>query len=170
MTAFRMIVAGLAIAASSQPGKAVQPGAHADHPAHQAAAPTIDPDIDAFVCGYFTAVEKGDPAGILAQIDQDFVVKWPVGEPISNRQQLNQALEAVRARVQQKIRWKVLETQVHGDWAWARVDETSVHQPRAGGAERTLDGSHLMILRKQDGRWLLHRDYGALNAVPAGAS
>lgn len=167
MTTFRMIMACLAVAAGAQGANAAQAETHA----HTHAVPAaIDPDVDAFVCGYFTAVEKGDPAGILAQIDRDFVIKWPVGQPISDRPQLEQALQALSGRVQQKIRWKVLETQVHGDWAWARVDETSVHQPRAGGAERTLDGSHLMILRKQDGRWLLHRDYGALNAMPAPAS
>ena len=168
MTALRIKLTFLAIVAAAQPAQAAQSDVHANHLAHEAAAPAIDPDIDAFVCGYFTAVEKGDPAGILAQIDQNFVVKWPVGQPIIDRQQLHNALATLSGTVQQKIRWKVLETHVHGDWAWARVNETSVHQPRAGGAERTLDGSHLMILRKQDGRWLLHRDYGALNAMPAG--
>ena len=162
----RVKTVGLIALAAACPAFA-QADPHAGHAQHRPAAPTVDPDIDAFVCAYFGTVEKGDPAEILAMIDQDFVMKWPVGTPIADRAQLQQALEALRRRVQQTIRWQTLETGGHGDWAWARVAETSVHRPRAGGASRTFEGSHLMILRKQDGRWLLHRDYGSLNDMPA---
>lgn len=165
---WRVAMGCAAAALAAQPAVSAQSEAHAHHTQHSlATAPAIDPDVEAFVRGYFTAVEKGDPAGILAQIDEDFVIKWPLGQPITDRAKLQQALEALRGRVRQKIRWQVLETRVQGDWAWARVSETAVHQPRAGGAPRTLEGSHLMILRKHEGRWLLHRDYGALNAMPA---
>ncbi len=163
----RRTTAGLIALAAACPAFA-QADPHAGHTQHApAATPAVDPDIDAFVCTYFGTVEKGDPAEILATIDQDFVMKRPTGAPITDRAQLQQALEALRGRVQQTIRWQTLETHVHGDWAWARVAETSVHKPRAGGTPRTFDGSHLMILRKDGGRWLLHRDYGALNAGPA---
>ena len=166
----KLTMAFVAAAMAAQPGAAAQADPHAGHAQHSpAATAAVDPDIDAFVCGYFGAVEKGDPAAILAMIDQDFVMKWPVGQPITDRGQLRQALEALRGRVQQTIRWQTLETGVNGDWAWARVSETSVHKPRAGGASRTFEGSHLMILRKSGDGWLLHRDYGSLNAMPAGA-
>ena len=167
MQALEMILMGLAAAALGQAAPATAVDPHAGHAGNAAAAHTIDPDIDAFVCNYFGLVEKGDPAAILAEIDTDFVIKWPVGAPITDREQLRQALTALQARVRQQVRWKTLETRVHGDWAWARVEETAVHEPRAGGPKRTLEGSHLMILRRVDGRWLLHRDYGALNAMPA---
>ena len=163
----RPMSVGMAAVMAAYPAFA-QTDPHAGHAQHSAAAtPVVDPDIDAFVCAYFGTVEKGDPAEILAMIDQDFVMKWPVGAPISDRAQLQRALEGLRGRVQQTIRWQTLETRVQGDWAWARVAETSVHHPRAGGAARTLEGSHLMILRKHNGGWLLHRDYGSLNAMPA---
>ena len=136
-------------------------------PAAQAQAPVPDASIRGFVADYFRAVEAGDPSGILALVDEEFVIKWPIGQPISDREVLRQALATMRQRVRQEIRWQVLEAHVHGDWAWARVAETATHHPRtAGGPTRTLDGSHLMILRKRGGRWLLHRDYGALNAMP----
>ena len=167
----KLTMAFVAAAMAAQPAAAAQADPHAGHAQHgPAATPAVDPDIDAFVCGYFGAVDKGVSAEILAMVDQDFVIKWPVGQPITDRAQLQQALEALRGRVQQTIRWQTLETGVNGGWAWARVSETSVHQPRAGGEARTFEGSHLMILRKQEGRWLLHRDYGSLNAMPAGAS
>jgi uncharacterized protein (TIGR02246 family) len=134
-------------------------------PAAQPQAP--DASIRSFVSDYFRAVEAGDPSGILALIDADFVIKWPVGQPISDREALRKALASLQQRVRQEVRWQVLEAHVHGNWAWARVAETAVHHPRAGGGKmRELDGSHLMILRKHRGRWLLHRDYGALNAMP----
>ena len=158
-----LVLAGMAMSAPAF----AQADPHAGHAQHAATSPAVDPDVDAFVCAYFGTVEKGDPAEILAMIDQDFVMKFPLGEPITDRAKLAQALDALRGRVQQTIRWKTVETGVHGTWAWARVTETSTHRPRAGGASRTFDGSHLMILRKDGDRWLLHRDHGSLNAMPA---
>jgi uncharacterized protein (TIGR02246 family) len=126
----------------------------------------IDPEVRQFFAVYFRAVEAGDPSGILALIDQDFVIKWPVGAPVTDRERLRAALGKLQQAVRQKIEWEVLETRVHGEWAWARVAEKSIHVPKAGGEPRTLEGSHLAILRKAGGNWLLYRDYGSLNELP----
>jgi ketosteroid isomerase-like protein len=127
----------------------------------------IPADINRFFGDYFKAVEAGDPAGILALIDSDFVIKWPVGQPVSDREQLRGALASLQQRVRQEVQWEVLEASSHGGWAWARVHEKATHFPKAGGSPRTLEGSHLAILRKVRGRWLLHRDHGSLNQWPA---
>lgn len=122
--------------------------------------------IEQFFLDYFEALEAGDPAGILALIDSEFLIKWPIGEPISDREALRTALASVEQAFRQEIEWQVMEAHVHGDWAWARVIEKAAHISKTGRETRVLEGSHLAILRKVDGGWLLHRDYGALNALP----
>jgi ketosteroid isomerase-like protein len=152
----------LSQAAAEAPATAVPtdlPGSH-----EQEAA---DPEIKKFFADYFSAVERGHPDAILSLIDGDFVIKWPVGEPITDRERLRAALARLQRAVRQQIQWEVLETRVAGPWAWARVAEKATHSPRAGGSARVLDGSHLVILRKVGGRWMLHRDYGSLNQLPA---
>jgi ketosteroid isomerase-like protein len=125
-----------------------------------------DAQVRRFFHDYFEAVEAGGPDGILALVDTDFVIKWPVGEPIMDRECLRAALASLQARVRQEVQWQVVEAHVHDKWAWARVNETAKHFARVGSESRTFKGSHLVILRKDDGRWLLHRDYGSLNELP----
>ena len=102
----------------------------------------------------------------MAHIDSDFVIKWPLGQPVQDREHLRTALASLQQRVRQKVQWDVVEANVLGDWAWVRSSEKATHFPKAGGDPRTLSGSRLSILRKVDGRWLLHRDYSSLNELP----
>lgn len=141
----------------------------ADAPAETPAPakqPTPADDATRFFREWFAAVEAGDPDGILALVDADFVIKWPIGHPISDRGRLRAALAKLQETVRQSVQWEVVEVRVTGEWAWARVNETATHVPKDGGHPRILEGSHLVILRKVGGRWLLHRDYGALNQMP----
>jgi ketosteroid isomerase-like protein len=132
------------------------------------AAPAEKPpgDITRFFKDYFAAVEAGDPDGVLALVDADFVIKWPIGPPITDRERLRAVLAKLQESVRQSVQWEVVEARVEGEWAWARVNETATHVPKDGGNPRILEGSHLAILRKVGGRWLLHRDYGSLNQMP----
>ncbi len=126
----------------------------------------LSSEITRFFRDWFAAVEKGDPDGILELVDVDFVIKWPLGQPISDRERLREALAKVQQNSRQTVEWAVLEERVEPDWAWARVTEKATHVPKNGGEPRVNDGSHLVILRKVDGRWLLHRDYSAFNQMP----
>ena len=123
-------------------------------------------EVTRFFHDYFTAVEAGDPDGILALVDADFVIKWPIGDPITNRERLRAALAKLQESVRQTVEWEVVEARIEGEWAWARVNETATHVPKDGSNPRILEGSHLAILRKVGGRWLLHRDYGSSNQMP----
>ena len=129
--------------------------------------PAIPQSIKQFFQEYFRAVEVGDPAGILALIDTDFVIKWPLGQPISDREKLRAALTSLQQRIRQEIQWEILEARDLGEWAWVRSTESPTQFPKAGGAPRTLSGSRLTILRKVRGRWLMHRDYSSLNELPS---
>ena len=151
---------GLALAAFSI-------GNNAPAQTPEAAKERAVPDgVKRFFHDYFAAVEAGDPDGILALVDTDFVIKGPIGHPISDRGKLRAALAKLQENVRQTVEWEVAEARIEGDWAWARVDETATHVPKDGGNPRILEGSHLTILRKVGGRWLLHRDYGSLNKMP----
>jgi hypothetical protein len=129
----------------------------------------VPASIMRFFTDYFRAVEAGEPDGILALIDSDFVIKWPLGREITDRDKLHAVLASLQRRVRQEIRWEILEAREDGDWAWVRSVERPTHYPRAGGDPVTLEGSRLTILRKVGGRWLLHRDYGSLNELPEGS-
>jgi uncharacterized protein (TIGR02246 family) len=123
-------------------------------------------EVTRFFHDYFAAVEAGDPDKILALVDADFVIKWPIGDPITNRERLRAALAKLQESVRQTVEWEVVEARIEGEWAWARVNEIATHVPKDGSNPRILEGSHLAILRKVGGRWLLHRDYGSLNQMP----
>src|SRR5688572_19857150 len=115
--------------------------------APEAAKERAVPDaVTRFFHDYFTAIEAGDPDGILALVDTDFVIKWPIGHPISDREQLRAALAKLQENVRQSVEWKVVEARIEGEWAWARVNETATHVPKDGGKPRILEGSHLAIL------------------------
>ena len=123
-------------------------------------------EVTRFFHDWFAAVETGDPDRILVLVDADFVIKWPIGHPISDRERLRAALAKLQESVRQSVQWEVVQARIEGEWAWARVNETATHVPKDGGNPRILEGSHLAILRKVRGRWLLHRDYGSLNQMP----
>jgi ketosteroid isomerase-like protein len=140
-----------------------------DTPAQTPASSTrqAPPDVvTRFFHNWFAAVEAGDPDRILALVDTDFVIKWPIGPPIADRERLRAALAKLQESVRQSVQWEVVEARMEGEWVWARVNETATHVPKDGGNPRILEGSHLAILRKVGGRWLLHRDYGSLNRMP----
>jgi uncharacterized protein (TIGR02246 family) len=123
-------------------------------------------ELTHFFKDYFAAVEAGDPDGILALVDADFVIKWPGGPPFTEREPLRAALAKMEQSFQQKVEWEVVEGRIAGEWAWVRVNEKATHIPKNGGEARVLEGSHLTILRKVGGRWLMHREHGSLNQMP----
>ena len=126
-------------------------------------------EVTRFFGDYFAAVEAGDVDALLALFDSDFVVQWPSSPPLSDRARLRGALVQLFQRVSQDVEWEVLEGRSTGGWAWARVREKATHTPRAGGERRVFEGVHLAVLRKVEGRWLLHRDTGALDRPPSPA-
>jgi uncharacterized protein (TIGR02246 family) len=158
-----MTVAALALAALSGCAATAR---EAYAPAAEDSAPPAPAEISRFFADYFRAVEAGAPEGILALIDSDFVIRWG-GRPIQDRRDLQALLERLQRSVRQEIEWDVLEGRVAGDWAWARVREKSTHHSKIGGELRVFEGTHLVILRRTDGRWRMHRNHGMLDQPPA---
>jgi ketosteroid isomerase-like protein len=133
----------------------------------QPQAANAEQSIIRFYQQWFGALEAGEPEALLALLDTDFVLKTPLGPPISDRNQLRGLLTGMTGRVRQEIDWKIEDYRLAGDWAWVRVSESAKHVPKAGGEPTVYTGSHLSILRRVSGRWLLHRDQASLNEMPS---
>src|SRR5687767_11251033 len=73
----------------------------------QASVPPGPPgEITSVFRDWFAAVEAGDPDGILALVDADFVIKWPMGAPLSDREQLRAALAKMQQAFGQTVQWE----------------------------------------------------------------
>lgn len=116
---------------------------------------------------WFEALESGNAEATLRLLDQDFVLKLPIGPAITDRAVLREALKRMHRSTRQEIEWKIEDSGVHQDWAWARITETATHIPKAGGESRIYRGSHLSILRRSTTGWRLYRDQASLDEVPA---
>ena len=155
------LILAIASAGGAQGADRRIPAAGAVKPADGAEAIVTD-----FYRAWFGAVEQGDPDATIALLAPGFVVKPPLGPPVSDAGAFRSALAALHARVRQSVAWRVEDAEVHGDWAGARISEQARHEPRGGGKARVLTGTHLVILKRIDGRWLLYRDQMSLDALP----
>jgi ketosteroid isomerase-like protein len=119
---------------------------------------------------WFAAVESGNSDATIKLLAPGFVLKPPLGPPVSDAVAFRNALTAMHARVRQEVEWRIEDAAVHGGWAWVRITEKARHIPRAGGEPAVLTGSHLAILKRAGGEWLLHRDQMSLDALPQTAA
>jgi ketosteroid isomerase-like protein len=116
---------------------------------------------------WFEALESGNAEATLRLLDDDFALKPPVGPPITDRVVLRKALERMHQSTRQEIDWRIEDSGIHEDWAWARISEIAAHIPKAGGDSRIYRGSHLSILRRSKSGWRLYRDQASLDQIPA---
>lgn len=107
---------------------------------------------------WFAALESGNAEATLRLLDKDFVLKPPVGPPITDRVTLRDMLEKMHGSSRQEIEWSLEDSGIHQDWAWARITEIATHLSKAGGESRIYRGSHLSILRRSTSGWRLYRD------------
>ena len=113
---------------------------------------------------WFGAMESAHVHGLLALLDDDFVLKGPARPALSDREELRRGLEALHAAATERIDYSVDEAQVAGEWAWARVSERTAITPKNGGATLTVSGVHLAILRRDArGAWRVARDVSSLD-------
>jgi len=74
------------------------------------------------------------------------------------------AIEKLKRKGAQKWNYesqsiKVEETQVAGDWGFARGTYTATLTPKVGGETRKVNGKYLTIFKRQtDGSWKIYRD------------
>lgn len=113
---------------------------------------------------WFGSMERGDVDGLLALLDDHFMLKSPSRPALADREALRRGLEALHAAATERIAYSVDEVQVVDGWAWARVSERTTIAPRDGSAPLSVSGMHLAILhRGADGAWRVARDVSSLD-------
>lgn len=127
---------------------------------------TAEETIQAFYADWFGAMQRGDVAASLELVTDDVLLKSPAAPAVEGKQALTEALTAFHARFAETVRYDIAEIEVAGEWAYALVHEDIVLRPKAGGAETSVSGMHLGVLRRVDGAWRLARDVSSLNQVP----
>lgn len=108
---------------------------------------------------WFEAMESGDVDRLLELVHEDVVYKAPGLPAVIGRSKLREALERFHSEYSEEIEFEILEVEVTGSWAYARVLERALIKQRGGDTHAALRGMHMAILRKQrGGTWLVTRE------------
>lgn len=120
--------------------------------------------IEELYRAWFDAMEAEEAEPLLELVTDDVVLKGPGSPPVEGKESLREVLQGFHERYSESVEFEVLEAEAHGDWAFARVAESTRLRPKKGGEELEISGQHLSILRRrEDGSWRVARDVGSLN-------
>ncbi len=112
---------------------------------------------------WYRAMEGGDVDRLTSLVTDDAVVKPPDAAPIVGRDVLGQALGSFLETHSETVNYDILEVEVCGELAFARILESAHITSKSEGSSSTVNGMHLTILRRQpDGEWLIARDISSL--------
>jgi uncharacterized protein (TIGR02246 family) len=117
---------------------------------------------------YSAANIAGDTESYMALCDEN-IIKMGPNRPASYGKP---ALEKGKRQGHKKWKYesqdiKIEETQVFGDWGFARGTFTSTLTAKSGGKTEKVDGKYLTIFKKQaDGSWKIARDCYNSNVPP----
>ena len=117
---------------------------------------------------YSAANVAGDTDSYMALCDEDIVKMGPNKPAVFGKA----ALEDRKRKGHQKWNYenqdiKIEETQVFGEWGFARGIYTATLTAKAGGKTIEVDGKYLTIFKKQaDGSWKVARDCYNSNVPP----
>lgn len=111
---------------------------------------------------WFGAMEEGDVDRILSLVTDEVILKGGGGPAVRGRDALAVALRDFLDEFTEEVEYSVDEVEVAGEWAWARIDESTRIVPKDGRPPVTVTGMHLAVLRRDDGGgWRVARDVGA---------
>ena len=112
---------------------------------------------------WYRAMEDGNVADLLSLVTPDVILHAPGSPPISDIAALGRALTAFLERHSEAVDYEVMEVEVSGQLAFARVSESARIQSKSSSQSISINGMHLAVLRRQpDGGWLLARDFSTL--------
>lgn len=106
----------------------------------------------------------GDADAIAAQYTEDALLLPQDSPPIEGRAAIAENYRSALAEFAMRLRTRVEEVEVAGDWAWlrGRFEHTSTH--KADGTVTEYRGKYLAIARRDpDGVWRFHRDAFSLD-------
>jgi uncharacterized protein (TIGR02246 family) len=125
---------------------------------------TLDSDrtaIQELIKQWLAASKAGDVDAVLNLMTDDVVFMVPGREPFGKREFA--ANSRSMSGVQIDGTGEIVELEVLGDWAWLR-NRLRVTITMPGSEPVVRSGYTLTILRKQNGKWELHRDANLLSA------
>ncbi len=101
-----------------------------------------------------SASENGDVESYLNGVTDDAVMMHPgsaayIGKD-ANRPFLTEFFKHYTFQLKD---WKIMEQQIHGDWAMLRYTGIAVFTPKAGGESSYQDRKYIEILRKENNVW-----------------
>jgi uncharacterized protein (TIGR02246 family) len=115
---------------------------------------------------WIDAMRAKDIDRLLAMIADDAVFLPPGSPPVTGRDEVSKMLATFFSRCDPEQSFAIGEIQVCGDWAFTWGAETMKATPASGGAQLTMRGHGLSILRRQpDGSWKFARGINNLALV-----
>jgi uncharacterized protein (TIGR02246 family) len=107
----------------------------------------------------------GDPALLMSQWTDDFVLLQPVGPILRGRNSIADAFRGVETRVEVlEAGFDIQEVKVLGDWAFQWGTYHQSLRPRAGGEAARSSGKLMRILQRQpDGSWKMSRNIATID-------
>jgi len=126
--------------------------------------------LAAYNAQYLQSINDGDIA-TLSRLTADEHIMIPFGGPPVVGKAANDAGNGRAFELNRfDERWYPIETEVAGDWAWARGTYTTDVFPKNGDPPRHIKGTYLRIYQRQaDGGWKMIRDMFSNEAPPAKA-
>ncbi len=104
------------------------------------------------------AVRKGDIDGMAALYTPGAMVLPPDGPVVKGRENIKQLWGTVVSQMGLKdVKLETLDLQIAGDTAYEVGEATLSLEPK-GGKPTTAVAKYVVVWRKVDGQWRLHRD------------
>ena len=123
--------------------------------------------IRTLVSTWMSATRAGDTDTVLGLMTQDVIFLVP-GKPPMRKPEFAAAVKAQASNTAPRFEGvsDIQEITVAGDWAFMWTKLSVIATPPDGSPSTKRTGHTLTVLRKQQGRWLLHRDANLLSPVP----
>ena len=139
---------------------ACQPVAEQPDPAAEAARRAEDvAAIKSLVDENIAAWNAGDAAAVAARCTNDAVLMPPNMPALIGKEAIQSGTQLIFDQITFNLTGKVLEVEIAGDWAFARMTYAETLTRKASGEPTEDAGKWLTIVKRQsDGSWKTYRD------------
>ena len=107
--------------------------------------------------GLSAADNAGDLNAILSHYSDEAILLPPDGPPLVGQPGVRSFYEPALSRFRFEVSFDADETQVSGDWAFARGFINGRLVPKGEGTPVKLREKYIMVLRRQNGGWKIAR-------------
>ena len=115
---------------------------------------------------WLRASKAGDAEKVLTLMSDDVVFLTPGQPPMRGKEAFAASQGAFLQNIELEASSEIQEIRVFGDWAYTWTKLAITVTPKNGGDSVRRSGNTLSILRKENGRWVIHRDANMLAPEP----